>query len=376
MRRYLIAGLTAGSLVLGTALPAAAAPSPPGPDVISAILPSDPLTPSPQPVPLTRAIRNLNVTYQYQGNTYTLDQYINDRTRAWGMVVLDGRSNTIVRDHYFASSRATRFQSWSASKSFVGTAVGIALAEGHIASIDDPVTTYLPELNGSGFAGVSIRNLLRMSSGVQWTEELDIPQAHLGAAAGNPLTEFAKSRVRGWEPGTQQVYSGMNTFVLTWLLTKTTGTPFAQYVQQKIWNPAGMASAATVSRDYQGSSLGYCCMMATVEDFSRLGLLYLNNGASPAGQVVPASWVQQATSPSAPFNEPAGELGVGYGLHWWLGGGTHGDYWADGFGGQKIYVNPEHGVVIAKTALMSTSSATEDLIAFRAIAARVAATRP
>ncbi|REE97992.1 serine hydrolase domain-containing protein [Thermomonospora umbrina] len=376
--RTLIAALAAGVLVVGLTPAAVASDSPPssGPDVISAILPSHPLRKSPQPLPLTRAIRPLDVSYEYDGRRYTLKEFL-DRSAAWGFVVVDGESNEIVGDHYFASNPGTRFQSWSASKGFVGTAVGIAVDEGHIDSIDDPVTKYVPELGTSGYDGVSIRDVLRMSSGITWTEPLNIPPVHLGAAAGIPVTEFAKRRRRGWEPGSRFEYSGMNSFVLAWLIGKATGRPFYRYVEEKIWHPAGMASDAVISRDHHGNDLGYCCFMATVEDYSRLGLLYLNNGRAGGRQVVSESWVRESTRPSAPFNEPDFENDdTGYGLHWWLGGGSHGDYLASGFAGQKIYVSPRHGVVIAKSTLATVlTSDSEQLVAFRAIAAAVAASR-
>jgi CubicO group peptidase (beta-lactamase class C family) len=252
------------------------------------------------------------------------------------------------------------------AKSFTSAAVGIALGEGHIDSIDDPVTKYVPELKGSGYDGVSLRNLLRMSSGIEWTETYDVPFAHVAASLGYPLSELAKQRKRGWEPGTRFEYTSMNSFVLSWAVAKATGTPYHSYVQKKIWGPAGMASKAYLGNDSNGNSMGYCCYYATDRDFARFGLLYLNGGKANGRQVVPASWVAESTRPSAPFNQ-------GYGLQWWLG--ADGDFSANGLGGQLIWVSPRHNVVIVKSTLATLFAGEETDASFAAVAAEVARTR-
>jgi len=99
---------------------------------------------------------------------------------------------------------------------------------------------------------------------------------------------------------------------------------------------------------------------------SRFGLLYLRGGRANGRQVVPEAWVKESTTPSAPFNQ-------GYGLHWWLG--TNGDYMASGLAGQKLYVSPEHQVVIVTSTLATVLGEEETETAFRAVAAAVARTR-
>jgi CubicO group peptidase (beta-lactamase class C family) len=325
---------------------------------------ADVLRPSAHPVKLRTAPRKLSVTYTYQGEEHTLDDYLS-RTKTNGFVVLDGQD--IVAERYMGATRATRFQSWSMAKSFTSAAVGIALSEGRIRSIDDPVDRYLPELADSGYAGVSIRDLLRMSSGITWDELKDAPRLQAAANKGYPIKKMAARQVRGWEPGSRFEYTSMNSFVLARLVTKATGVAYYQYVERKIWRPAGMGSTATVGNDSHGDSLGYCCYYATDRDFARFGLLYLRGGKANGRQVVPAPWVKASTTPSSSFNP-------GYGLHWWLGGG--GDFMAAGFGGQYIYVSPEHGVVVVKSTIAAGRSDQEEaLTAFRAVAAEVARSR-
>jgi CubicO group peptidase (beta-lactamase class C family) len=323
----------------------------------------DPLLPSSHPVELREAPRPLSVTYTYEGQKHTLDEYL-ARTGTQGFVVLDG--NDIVFERYVTADRDTLFQSWSMAKSFTSAAVGIALGEGFIDSIDDPVTKYVPELRGSGYDGVSLRDLLRMSSGIEWTETRDVPFVHVAASLGYPLTELAKQRRRGWEPGTRFEYTSMNSFVLSWVVAEATGTPYHSYVQKKIWGPAGMASKAYLGNDSNGNSMGYCCYYATDRDFARFGLLYLNGGKANGRRVVPASWVAESTRPSAPFNQ-------GYGLQWWLG--ADGAFSANGLGGQLIWVSPRHRVVIVKSTLATLFAGEEADAAFEAVAAEVARTR-
>lgn len=373
-RSVLTGGILVSVALMVTAAPATAVPVPlpPPPKTQALTLPWHTLRPSSRPVALRRAIRPLPVTYRFEGRRHTLDDFLR-RSATQGFVVLDGQR--IVAERYSSASPGTRFQSWSMAKSFTGTAVGIAVGEGRIRSIDDPVTRYVPELRGSGYAGVSIRNLLRMSSGIAWSESLSVPPVHAAASAGASIRDLARAQVRGWRPGSRFEYTSMNSFVLSWVVSRATGTPFHRYLEQKIWHPAGMAGRAYLGSDWHGADLGYCCVYSTGLDFARFGLLYLRDGRANGRQVVPRSWVRASTRPSAPFNVPPGETSLGYGLQWWLGGGRHGDFMASGLGGQKIYVSPRHSVVITKSTTFSFTTSSEELVAFRAVAAYVARTR-
>ncbi|MFI0352115.1 serine hydrolase domain-containing protein [Actinomadura sp. 9N407] len=369
--RTLAAGAVAATTILlsATAPAVHAEPAPPPPSAsLAQRAPAgfDLLRPSGDPVALRNAPRQLNVTYTHNGQKRTLNDYL-ALTGTQGFVVLDARSGQdVVFERYSFAARDTRFQSWSMAKSFTSAAVGIALEEGHIGSIDEAVTEYLPELNGSGYAGVSIRDLLRMSSGIAWDETLNVPPVHVAASLGTPLPTMAAQQKRGWEPGSRFEYTSMNSFVLAWLVSRATGTPYHRYVETKLWQPGGMESTVYLGNDSNGNSMGYCCYYATDRDFARFGLLYLRGGKANGRQVVPESWVKESTRPSAPFND-------GYGLQWWLG--DDGEFEASGLGGQKIWVSPEHDVVIVKSTLMTIVGEDETDTAFRAVAAEVARTR-
>jgi CubicO group peptidase (beta-lactamase class C family) len=362
MRSRTLAGATAAALVAGP-LPASADPGPPHMTLSENTRSFDLVKPSGHPVPLRSTPRKLSVTYTYQGQKHTLADYL-ARTNTQGFVVLDGQD--IVMEKYSFAARDTRFQSWSMAKSFTSAAFGIALHEGLIHSIDDPVTKYLPELRGSGYDGVSLRNLLRMSSGIQWTETLSVPPVHVAASLGYPLTKLAAQQKRGWKPGSRFEYTSMNTFVLSWVVSRVSKMPFHRFVQEKLWKPGGMESTVYLGNDSNGDNMGYCCFYATDRDFARFGLLYLRNGKANGHQVVPASWVKQSTRPSAPFNK-------GYGFQWWLDG--NGAFSAQGLAGQHIWVSPKYKVVIVKSTLATVLGDDETDTAFEAVAAAVARTR-
>lgn len=365
MRRWPLALLLATVLTTGLAAPVAAEPVPaPSADVWPySVLPGfDPLRASATPAVLVNAPRDLNVTYTVDGETRTLQSYL-DRT-AQGFVVLDG--NKIVKEWYAGGyTKNSLFQSWSMAKSFTSSAVGVALAEGDIASIDDTVAKYVPELGASAFGNVSLRDLLRMSSGMNWNESIDNVPLHVGVSMGWSSTpQYARTLKAGWKPGSRFNYNSVNTAVLALVVQRATGVPFHRYMQAKIWGPSGMSSTAYVGNDSHGNGLGYCCIYATGRDFARFGKMMLDGGTVAARRVLPTSWVTASTSPSG--------VSPGYGLQWWIDGNE--GFYASGFGDQKIYVSTRHRVVIVRTTFLNGESG-ETLAALRAVAAEVARTR-
>ncbi|REE95239.1 serine hydrolase domain-containing protein [Thermomonospora umbrina] len=362
-----LAAALAAALTVGVATaPAQAAP---GVAVSRAAEPGDTIKftgfdtvkPSSDPLALTDAPRDLNVTYTHNGQTRTLEEYLG--RAAQGLVVLDG--DKIVKEWYSGgTSKDTQFQSWSMSKSFTSAAFGIALEEGRIGSLEDTVGRYLPELASSPFGDVTLRDLLRMSSGINWNEVVDAPLMQAQVIAGVSTLSVAARTSRGWAPGSRFNYSGINTAVLAAVLAKATGVPYHRYIEDKLWGPAGMADTVDIANDRNGHSLGYCCYHAGVRDYARFGLLMLNDGRAKGRQVVPASWVSASVAPSGVVPD--------YGLHWWIDG-TEG-YYASGLAGQIIYVSVKHRVVIAKSTLVSLDES-DTLAAMRAIAAEVARTR-
>ncbi|MFD0900141.1 serine hydrolase domain-containing protein [Actinomadura sediminis] len=352
--------------------------------------PTATVRPADRPEPLLPRAQELDVTYNFQGERRTVRDFL-ARSSTLGFLVLDGA--TIVDERYFGGYGPTsRFNSWSVGKSITATALGAAVAEGRIRSVDDPVTRYVPELRGTAYDGVAIRDVLQMASGHRY-DETNYADPTKGSTAttirmvlGTPLTAQARKAERERPPGTRWNYDSMNTFVLGWIVARATGRPLAEYVQDRIWRPAGMETPMLMGRDYAGSGIGYCCYHATVRDFARFGLLYLRDGRAGGRQVIPAEWVRNSTHSSAPYLRPgrlvpdkpdSPENAYGYGYQWWLGDGDRGDYTAVGILGQFVYVSPKDGVVIVKTSedLNSAVHMGEALHAFRAVADAVAQRR-
>ncbi|RMI29747.1 serine hydrolase domain-containing protein [Nocardia stercoris] len=339
------------------------------------------LAASDNPVPLGGTGTPIEAGYDYQGTRRTLTDYLS-RTATSSFLVV--HNDSIVDERYFGGySPVTPFNSWSVGKSITATAVGIALAEGAIRSVDDPVTDYVPDLSGSAYDGVSIRDLLHMSSGHQYDEtQATNPTTGSTAStirmvAGTSLAAQAEESKRDFVPGTRWNYDSMNSFVLGWAVANATGRPLSAYIQDKLWQPAGMQGPALMGQDDHGNAIAFCCYHATARDFARFGLLYLHDGRAGDRQVVPEQWVRDSTHSTEPYLQPhqlmpgdpgATENEYGYGYQWWLGDGDRGDYAAIGLLGQFIYVSPKDDVVIVKTSEDTNSAANmgEAIHAFRA----------
>jgi CubicO group peptidase (beta-lactamase class C family) len=309
---------------------------------------------------LPRAPRKLDVTYTFAGKQHTLeDLFARSRTQGF-LVIKDGK---IVDERYFnGANDKSKFTSWSVAKSFTSTLVGLALADGKIKSLDEPVTNYLPDLKGSGYDGVPIRDILEMSSGVKFNEaygkgasDVMIMWRKTMDEESETLADYAKSLGRAEAPGTKVVYRSIDTAVLGMLVKRVAGESLANVLSQRIWRPLGMESDATWLTDHSGPGAleaAYCCINARLRDYGRFGLMFLNQGKAGERQVVPSWWVVQATTPQSPpvqwgrlFPDDPG----GYGYQWWLiKPGPQHPYSAEGVFFQFVYVMPKYNAVIVK----------------------------
>ncbi len=308
-----------------------------------------------QPSTLLRAPQPLPDTYVYKGNAHSVAEFI-DQTDTTGLLVIKG--GVIVHESYYLGETETDLHiSWSVAKSFVSALVGIALNEGLIESINDPVTNYLPQLVDSGYDEVPIKHILQMSSGVDFTEdyadfESDVMRMAMAVAGGSLDAEVAKIKP-GIEPGTRNRYVSADTHVLGMLLTAVSGKSVAAYMEEKLWHPLGMEADAKWILDGVGSTMAMGGLNATLRDFGRFGLLYLNKGQWDGNQIVPAEWIRASVTPDAPHLLPGdnslSDSRFGYGYQWWIPENPRGDFIAIGVFNQFIYVDPAHDVVIVKT---------------------------
>jgi CubicO group peptidase (beta-lactamase class C family) len=282
-------------------------------------------------------------------------------TDTTGLIVI--KNDKIVFEHYFRGTDAhTRTVGWSLSKSFLSALMGIAVSEGKIQSINDPVIRYAPELSGSAYDGVSIKDVLQMSSGARWTEDYSDPHSDVvrfgrAVAFGRPLDAFATTLTREHAPGTYQRYNSMDTQVLGMVLRHATGTSLASYLTTRIWQPLGMQDDAYYLTDRTGVEFAAGGLNATLRDYARLGLLYAHYGNWRGPQIVPEEWVRSSVTPDSPHvmpgRRPSAAEAWGYGYQWWIPD-LQGEYVAEGIFNQFIYVNPREHVVIVKSSANHT----------------------
>lgn len=321
----------------------------------------------------------LEVTYVFDGETRTLERFL-ERTETTGFLVIQ-RDDIIFEDYYQGNSAKARHTSWSVAKSFVSALIGIAIDEGHIASVDDPVDQYVPELRDSGYAGVPLRHVLQMASGVAFDEDYDsffsdINMLFIRAFAfGTPLSEYVATLESERPSGEYNAYISVDSQVLGMVLEAATGRSVPGYLEEKLWQPLGMASDALWSTDRSGETLAFCCLNATLRDYARFGRLYLHQGNWNGQQVVPASWVQASVTPDAPYTRPGenpySEWTLGYQYQWWIPEGAEGTFVAIGVWGQFIYLDPARELIIVKNSVDPEFDAHEDetIAVFQAIAA-------
>ena len=309
--------------------------------------------------PLKNPTGAFTLKYTFHGNEYVLDDYL-QRNFVTGLLVL--HDDQIVFEKYLhGADQSSRFVSQSVGKSIASILVGAAVSDGKIKSVDDPVIKYLPYLSASGYRAVTIKNLLEMASGVDYSEDYKDPKsgaAIIGAAliTGKPsFQDFAKSvKPTSTQPGTVFNYQSVNTQVLGLLLEAVTGKRLNEYAEEKLWKKIGAEQDAFFyEAKTQPDTCAFACFNATARDYARVGLMMMRGGMLGTDRVVPESWVHDSTTPGADFLKP-GSLGaiggpLGYAYQWWIPPGNEGAFEAVGIYGQSIYVNPKMHVVIVQT---------------------------
>ncbi len=296
--------------------------------------------------------------------------YMADTNAAGVMVLRDGRVR--FEDYALGMSADDRWTSFSVAKSFTSTLLGAAVRDGAVASLDDSVATYIPEMVGSPYEQVTVRQLATMTSGIKWNESYTDPasdvarMASIAAAPGeDQIVNQLKALPREAPAGEKWVYKTGETNLLGVLVERAVGMSLADYAKVKIVNPAGFAGDMFWMSEQAGRSIGGCCLSLRLADYARMGQFALEGGDG----IVPAGWFADATAPQVKFND----AGAGYGYQWWTFDG--GNWGAQGIFGQAITVMPESGTVIAIISNWSGATDNDARIAGRELAAKIAAAR-
>ena len=280
-----------------------------------------------------------------------VEDWIVDRN-VTALVVL--KNGQIIYENYFKGTGADdRRISWSVAKSFLSALVGTLVADGTIASLDDPVTKYAPMLEGGAYDGATIRNVLNMASGVTFDEDYldrgsDINRMGRVLALGGRMDDFAAGLTETFAPpGQEWQYVSIDTHVIGMVVRGATGRSVIDLLGERIIEPMGLERAPYYLTDGTGVAFVLGGLNLTTRDYARFGQMFAQQGRYNGRQIVPADWVAASTSPSAPTAE--GEIGYGY--QWWIPrGAAPGTYMARGIYGQYIYIDTAKGVVIAANA--------------------------
>ena len=248
----------------------------------------------------------------------------------------------------------------SLAKSFTSALVGIAIDEGYIKGLDDPITKYLPELKDRGFDAITIRNLLTMGSGIRYRiAELPWDEDALYFLYPNSREMLLYDLEIVEPPGRSFHYTDFNVGLLAIIIERTTGRTLSNYLQEKIWKPIGMQYPALWSLDSEedGFELSHVALNARAIDFAKFGQLFLDNGKWNGRQIISEKWVHESTAPDATDHRPWetypqwAAAGGYYKFFWWGDLEALGEYVYSAIGrwGQFIFVAPKTNVVIVRT---------------------------
>jgi|SRR5690554_896432 len=280
----------------------------------------------------------------------TVDSYLKDNHVQGVIVIKDGQ---ISLEHYAPGiTPETLWTSFSVAKSVSSMLVGIALTEGVIESLEDPLKKYINEFKGYDYGEVTVRQLLTMTSGIDWNEDYEDPNSDVGQmytalCEGNEahILTYMKPLKFAHKPGTHWNYSTGETDLVGILVQKATGKSLSEYLSEKVWKPFGMEHcAAWLADECSNLNLGGSGLSASLRDFARLGMLMLDNGNIGNDTIISEEFMKASTS----LLQPVNDLGDGYGYLWWRF--KDGSYGAFGIFGQMVYVNPHKNLVIAQMA--------------------------
>ena len=292
----------------------------------------------------------LEGSFCFEGVSYPLKTFMED-TRTLAMVAV--KDDVIRYENYFSGgNEATVFSSNSMGKSFVSALMGIAVSEGYVDSVEDPVGKYIPEFAGTELENIPIRACLKMASGINFDEDRDMSGFSMRTLMGTPAMKVIAKYGTQEEPYTYRRYLSINTEILGQVIVNATGRSLAEYMEEKLWKRIDAAHDAfwTLSN---GTELAMGGLSVSMRDYVRFARLYLHEGAYNGEQILDREWVRASMDASEEFAKPGANNdaynAIGYGYQWWIPEGNQGEFMAIGVYGQWIYVNPSKQVIIVKT---------------------------
>jgi CubicO group peptidase (beta-lactamase class C family) len=275
-----------------------------------------------------------------------VDAYMKAQRTAGLVIIQDGKIR--LEKYGLGFTGNGKWTSFSVAKSFTSTLVGAAIKDGYIKSIDDKVSAYIPDLEGSAYDDVTIRQLLTMTSGVKWNEDYADPKSDVAlfnqhkAKDGMDVTvSYMRTLPREAPAGTKWVYKTGETNLIGVLVSSATKKNLSEYLSEKIWVPFGMEQDGSWLLGSTGHEISGCCIQASTRDYARFGLFMMGGAMVKGVSILPDDWIVPATTKQADIGAP----GKGYGYQWWTY--DDGSYAAQGIFGQGIFIDPKRRLVIA-----------------------------
>ncbi len=293
--------------------------------------------------------REIAPRYLVDGTEHDVSSFM-DRNAIVGLLVI--RRGAIVLERYgLGLQEHDRWSTMSTVKSMTAMLVGAAVRDGSISSIDDPLTRYLPALRDSAYEGVTLRHVMTMSSGTRWTEDYgdrssDVNRYSKSLADRVPggVLSLMASLPRAHPAGSTFLYNSGDTYLLGAALTAAVGKSLADYMSEKIWQPAGMECDAFYTLESEGGQeIGGSRAGMVLRDFGRFALFVANDGVIDGKRVLPDGWVDAAATPAFRLDaSPVMDI-THYGYSWWLGDGVMA---ALGHAGQRIDIFRDEDLVV------------------------------
>jgi CubicO group peptidase (beta-lactamase class C family) len=273
-----------------------------------------------------------------------IDAYMKAQRTAGLVIVQDGKIR--LEKYGLGFDAKGKWTSFSVAKSFTSTMVGAAIKDGYIKSIEDKVSVYIPDLKGSAYDDVSIRQLLTMTSGVKWNEDYADPKSdvarfneHVAEKGIDVTVSYMRKLPREAPAGSKWVYKTGETNLIGVLVSSATKKKLSDYLSEKVWAPFGMEQDASWLLGSTGHEISGCCLQASTRDFARFGQFILGGAMINGQSIVPDDWLAQATT-----DQVKGQ-GGGYGFQWWTN--PDGTFAAQGIFGQGIFIDVKRKLVIA-----------------------------
>ena len=290
------------------------------------IFPTSKLSHSSKPLVFKKgAPLELPSNFIFEDKVVKVDEYLSRTDTSALLILKDGKIS--YENYWLTGGKNVQWISMSVAKSFISALIGIAIDQGHIKSLEDEVTDYVPQLKNSAYDNVRIKDILQMSSGASWNEDYSDPNSDINRsskifAIGGSLDEFSASLKKELKPGSYNRYNSTDTQVLGMLLREATRTSITKYMEEMLWHPMGAQDSGYWILDSKNMEMAYAGFNATARDYAKLGELYRLGGKINGKQIIPSDWIKASVKPDAPHlmpgDNPLSDFPLGYGYQWWV----------------------------------------------------------